>query len=605
MLSETAAHVSEHKGAQENLANLEELRRRMASRLALMVVIVSAAAMWLALPQDPFPVVEFTLWAVLLGLGLTANALVGAHERLARHLLIWGLTIALLVAMMLFPDPWLPFLGLMVIIFGAMLVTGGELMVAVVVGAWAVWTTHSGVRAYPVTSLLWLLALDVASMWLVVRTLYTALDWAWTMQQRATEWLEEARNHRAELSRVAKSLELYTELLRRSQRELAFARRQAEKARRMKEQFAANISHELRTPLNLILGFSELMHLSPEVYGDMTWPTTLRRDISHIYRSSRHLLDMIDDILDLSRLEMSGFALNKEPTPLGELVRSTVEMAQDLFRGRPVSLEAVLADDLPVLDIDRTRIRQVLLNLLKNAQRFTEVGAVRVTAYLDGNEVVVSVSDSGQGIPADQLPYIFEEFYQVDRSLRRPHEGAGLGLAISKRFVEAHGGRIWAESEEGVGSTFSFALPLSMYEWPGSAPYEQQIVDSAILKQRPCLLVVDPDPRVANLIRRHADGYEVVAVEAETLTTAVQTHQPRAIIWNRLAANDLPDELAQVLPVPVIECSLPSQSWLAHELAVVACLSKPFTGRLQIDDTMMSELEHVKAAVRPREVLLV
>lgn len=582
-MSDMAARVLQYDGVRENLANLEELRRKLASRLALMAVAVGAVAMWLALPRDPFPAMAFVFWVVLLGLGLTAHTLVGVHARLARHLLIWGLTVELLVAMILLPDPWLPFLGLMVILFGAMLVSGGELMVAIIVAAWTAWATHSGIRAYPLASLSWVLALGVVSAWLVVRTLYMTLDWAWTMQQQATEALEEARSHRAELTRAVKSLELYAGLLRRSQRELAFARRQAEKARRMKEQFAANISHELRTPLNLILGFSELMYLSPEVYGEMAWPPTLRRDVYHIYRSSRHLLEMIDDILDLSRLEMAGFTLNKEPTSLEELVRSTVEIAQDLFRGRSVKLEMKLAPDLPVLEIDRTRIRQVLLNLLKNAQRFTEAGTVRVTAHRQGNEVVISVSDSGRGIPADQLPYIFDEFYQVDRSLRRAHEGAGLGLSISKHFVEAHGGRIWAESEEGVGSTFSFALPLSTYEWPGPARYNQPAAESAALRERPCLLVVDADPRVANLVRRHVAGYEVISVEAETLPSAVHLYRPRAIVWNRLAANGQPSDFEQNLSVPIIECSLPSQSWLARELAVVACLGKPFTAQELLD----------------------
>ena len=143
---------------------------------------------------------------------------------------------------------------------------------------------------------------------------------------------------------------------------------------------------------------------------------------------------MIDDVLDLSRLEMTGGTLSKEPTSLKFLLRDTVKIAEDMFRGYAVHLEVDIAEDLPELDIDRTRIRQVLLNLLKNARRFIEVGTVRLEAERADGEVIISVSDTGPGIPVDKLSHIFNEFYQVDFSLRRHRDGAGLGLAIRKHF---------------------------------------------------------------------------------------------------------------------------------------------------------------------------
>src|SRR5262249_23140931 len=124
-------------------------------------------------------------------------------------------------------------------------------------------------------------------------------------------------------------------------------------------------------------------------------------------------------------------------------------------------LDLNIAADLPMMEIDCTRIRQVILNLLNNACSFTERGVVELVASRADREVLISVNDTGAGIPADKLPYVFDEFYQADHSLRRTHGGAGLGLAISKRFVEAHGGRIWVESSEGVGSRFTFSLPIA------------------------------------------------------------------------------------------------------------------------------------------------
>lgn len=569
--------------------NLEELRCQLADRVALTLMGVGALLILLTWPVvsfSPVGVVSFAvvpLATLLVGLGWVARALVKVHPAAARHLLVWAPTAGLLAAMWLSPEPWLPFLGLMLPPVGAMLISAGEFGTAGAIAAIATGLTLSGARTYPLPLLMIALVLGVALAWQAMRTLYTALGWAWTMQQRANHLLELARDRQGELSRALKSLDISNTLLRRTQRELIAARKQAEEARLMKEQFAANVSHELRTPLNIIVGFSEVMYLSPEVYGDADWPPTLRRDVYQIYNSSRHLLKMIDDVLELSRFEMVGFTLSKEPTSLRPLLRDTVEIVEKLFQGRPVRLELEVAQDLPTLEIDRTRIRQVLLNLLNNAARFTDEGVVRVEAKRADGEVMVAVCDTGAGIPAEELPHLFDEFYQVDRSLHRRHGGAGLGLAISKHFVEAHDGRIWVESEVGVGSTFTFTLPI-----PGKyVPVSRLLVDRPLEppepETRPPILVVDPDPAVATMIDRHLEKYEVVQVEeGERLAEEVMLHHPRAVVCNvppgeRAGCRTVFADLATAMPVPFIECSLPSQAWLADGLAVVACLTKPVT----------------------------
>ncbi len=302
-------------------------------------------------------------------------------------------------------------------------------------------------------------------------------------------------------------------------------------------------------------------------------------------------MEMIDDILDLSRFEMAGFTLSKEPTPLEQLLRGAAEIAQDLFRGRPVSLEVDIAPDLPTLEIDRTRIRQVVLNMLNNAQRFTEAGAVRLTAERTEREVVISISDTGPGIPADQLQKIFDEFYQVDRSLRRSHKGAGLGLAISKRFVEAHDGRIWAESQEGHGATFFFTLPIPGRFSPLAPSMMERPVEPAWSEARSSILVVESDPLVAAWIRRHIPEYDIVPVESiDGLDDLIRLHHPRAIICNLLPNQRSGHDGRTTLPVPVIECSLPSQAWVASELGVAACLTKPVTSQ-----RLLQTIEHLGA----------
>jgi len=460
---------------------------------------------------------------------------------------------------------------------GATLVWGGELITGAAVGAAAWWLVRSGLRAYPLLELLVVLGFGIVLAWLAMRTLYTALEWAWTMQQEARRLLDLSRDRQGELNRTLRSLDLTNSILLRTQNELIVARQQAEEAQRLKEQFAANVSHEFRTPLNLILGFSEVMHLTPEVYGSMEWPSTLRQDIYQIHRNSRHLLEMINDVLDLSRFEVVGFALDRELAPLEPLLEDTLEIVQDLFRDAPVELELAVDAPLPLLDIDRTRIRQVLLNLLNNAARFTQEGIVRVSAGRIEHEVQISVSDTGPGIPQEELSLIFDEFYQVDRSLNRQHGGAGLGLAICKRFVTAHDGRIWAESQLGTGSTFHFTLPIPGEYVPTSPLARKQWPERAPPDRQGPLLIVDPDPALADLLRRRVESTEVVQIPAsDRLLEEVMEHHPRAVVYNvpPRASKELS---LPPLPVPVVECSLPSRAWVAAERAMAAYLTKPVT----------------------------
>ena len=558
-------------------ANLEELRSMLAGRTAWVLVAAGGLGALQTLPRIHFSGLAFLAFSLLLVLGLVSRYLNKQAPRPARGLLIGGSTLLLLTSLALFPASWLPLLALPIIFLAAMLAAGAEIAAALAVIAGVAWLTYGARRSYDLVDVAAALVLGIVLARLVAHTFHEALQWAWSMQERADELLAQTRAHRAELARALKASDLAYALQSRTQQELIYARKQAEEARRTKERFAANISHELRTPLNLIMGFSELMALSPEVYGSMTWPASMRHDVQQIHRSSSHLLAMIDDILDLSRFEIVGFSLHKEPTSLEALVRDTVDITRELFRDRPVRLELAVEPGLPALDVDRTRIRQVLLNLLNNAHRFTERGCVAVAARRLNGEVIVSVRDTGPGIPADKLGFIFDEFYQVDVSLRRSHGGSGLGLAICKRFVEVHGGRIWVESQEGAGATFSFALPI-----PGeSAPavylrdqdYRRDPLQPAAYTS---IMVVDPDPAVAALVRRHMPDYEVVQVTDEgRLAGEIHARHPRAVIYNVQPGQSSQVAVETLPPVPLIECSLPSPAWLARDLAVVACLTKP------------------------------
>jgi CheY-like chemotaxis protein len=355
----------------------------------------------------------------------------------------------------------------------------------------------------------------------------------------------------------------------------------------MKQKFAANISHELRAPLNLILGFSEIMYQTPSVYGEMVWPPRLRQDVSKIYRSSRHLLALIDDILDLTHFEVMGYMLYLESTSISPFLHETADMARDLFRSKPIDFQVDIEENLPVINLDRTRIRQVILNLLNNAQRYTDCGTVRLCAKRKAHEIRVSLEDTGPGIPDDQLVHIFGEFHQADGSLRRKNEGAGLGLAISKRFVEAHSGHIWAESTIGVGSVFSFTLPILDISQPRAT------MGHVRADVRPLVLAVDANEASCRMLKQHIQDFDVVVVSpGDSLIELTEQYAPRAILINtENGTSRTADDLIRV-QIPIIEYSIPCQLWIEYQLPVNGYLVKPVSPQTLMQAVQRFETTH-------------
>lgn len=239
-------------------------------------------------------------------------------------------------------------------------------------------------------------------------------------------------------------------------REIQVKNEQLETASRYKSQFLANMSHELRTPLNGILGLTEM--ILDKIYGEV--PEKIRSALDDVQASGRHLLNLINDVLDLSKIEAGRATLSLQEYSMREVVQAIFTAMQPLAAAKHLKLKIRMPPDLPPGKGDQRRITQVLMNLVGNAIKFAESGEVRVEAKAADGSFLVSVSDSGPGIaPADQ-ERIFEEFQQVDGSSSRAKGGTGLGLAIAKRIIEMHGGRIWVESKVGAGSTFTFSLPV-------------------------------------------------------------------------------------------------------------------------------------------------
>jgi len=247
-----------------------------------------------------------------------------------------------------------------------------------------------------------------------------------------------------------------TRALQDANRQLEGKNRELEVANRHKSQFLANMSHELRTPLNAILGYTELV--LDEIYGPV--PERLREVLGRVQENGRHLLRLINDVLDLSKIEAGELRLSLADYSLADVVQSAVTAVEPLAAEKGLGLRAVVPEGLPLGRGDERRLLQVLLNLVGNAVKFTTAGEVRVAARLVGGAFEVSVSDTGPGIPEGEQERIFEEFHQVDSSSTRQAGGTGLGLAIARRIVALHGGRIGVRSQPGQGSTFSVLLPI-------------------------------------------------------------------------------------------------------------------------------------------------
>ena len=238
--------------------------------------------------------------------------------------------------------------------------------------------------------------------------------------------------------------------------ELELRNQAIERANRLKSEFLTSMSHELRTPLHTIIGFSELLDEGFE--GPLN--EKQKRFVQNIHKDSLHLLDLINDVLDLSKIEAGKLELRREAVDIQAAVEEVMASIRPQAEAKSQSLGTAL-DDLPALDADHTRFKQILLNLLSNAVKFTpEGGSIRVEAIPLEKAVQFSVIDTGVGIPKAEQELVFDKFYQVGQTTKGVREGTGLGLAITQRLVAEHGGEIWLVSEVGRGSRFSFTLPL-------------------------------------------------------------------------------------------------------------------------------------------------
>jgi len=452
-----------------------------------------------------------------------------------------------------------------------------------------------------------------AFVWTVLGAAAEAIAWAQAGYVRIRDLLESARDQRVYLKQMQEDLLQANQELERVSNRLSEMRQAAEEARRIKEEFVANVSHELRTPLNMIVGFSEMIVGAPQTYSENI-PPALLADLKVILRNSQHLSSLIDDILDLSQIEAGRWALTKERVALAEIIEAARVAVQPLYESKGLYLRTEIAPDLPLVFCDRTRIREVILNLLSNAGRFTERGGVEVRAVREGRDVLLQVTDTGPGIGREQQGKIFKPFEQLDGSIRRLHGGSGLGLSISKAFVDLHGGRMGLESELGRGTTFFVRLPIdppmAVDEGPARwlnpyVEYTPRGARSLIPRQplRSRYVVLESEDALKRLLVRYMDHVEVVSVKTWDDAIEELVRMPaQALLVNDVSVAEAFHHSGSpsVLPygTPAIICSIPWTHETSHSLGITDYLVKPISR-----EQLLGALERLQ--LKGRTVLIV
>ena len=389
--------------------------------------------------------------------------------------------------------------------------------------------------------------------WSLSSNLLDALEAASYHYSEARRLLAETQKHQVEIARILKDRNQVNYQLERMNEMLKFSRAQAEEARENRNRFMLAVSHELRSPLNFIIGFSDLMVNAPETYAPISgWPSGLYDDIQEIYTSSKHLMRLINDILDMGKIDAGQMSLYREKAQIDQIAADVRDMLTGAFEQKGISLSIELPPDLPPVYIDTTRIRQVFLNLLNNGLRFTDQGGVTLKVQKMDTHLLISVIDTGMGIAPEDLSKVFQEFRQVGEENWRRHAGTGLGLYISRHFVELHGGEMGVESIPGQGTRFFFTLPFDAPVADTPVPFRENPAPGG----NPRILLVTPNPEDTEILQRSLDGFVLQHVSTvEQAKEKTREIFPRAILVTSDAGILPPLNLPYDLPVVTFSIS--------------------------------------------------
>ncbi|MFQ5900150.1 MAG: response regulator [Thermodesulfobacteriota bacterium] len=412
--------------------------------------------------------------------------------------------------------------------------------------------------------------------------------------------------------------------LEKTNRQLADSYEKIKEVDRIKSEFLSNMSHELRTPLNSIIGFSRV--ILKGIDGQIT--DAQKKDMNVIYNSGQHLLTLINDVLDLSKIEAGKMELVLEDIDIRKLITRVVSTFDVILKEKGLKITINTETGISSTKADRTRIRQVLLNIINNAIKFTSKGTITINtrrinkediltiernpySYCpkrspieDGNMIMISIKDTGEGIKYEDMPKIFETFHQIDSSSTRKEGGTGLGMSITHKIVEMHGGEIWVESIAGVGSTFHFILPFKEHIVVENEDYSADVQSvPPVDGYKGLVAVIEDEIEAINLYKRilTKEGYNVVGIHTpERAVTEIISLKPDIIILDILMPKKDGWEIIQELKsnqttkhIPVIFCTILSDKKLGMSLGATEYLIKPVS-----DDDLLRALTALNGTVK-------
>ncbi len=428
--------------------------------------------------------------------------------------------------------------------------------------------------------------------WQPINTFYSNL----LANERTRTLAESMAKMNHELEAQSDELQQQTEELMQQNYELEIQRKQIEQANRLKSEFLSNMSHELRTPLNSVNALSQVL--------SMTAGSKLNEDENNylqiINRNGKHLLSLINDILDLSKIEAGRIEITLSEVSVKGIVSRVAEVSEPLAIKRGIKLEYEIAADVDYIETDESKLSQILLNILGNAIKFTEKGTVNIKAKNENSFLLLEISDTGIGISEKDLPYIFDEFRQVDGSSSRNYEGTGLGLAIVKKLTETLGGIIRVKSIPGEGSVFTVEIPLKFkYTEKSEIKTVDKFPDTNLNSQTKQILVVDDNLKTALSISNYLKeaGFDTfIATDGKEALKMAEKYQPFAITLDIIMPGLDGFEVLQKLKensvtqhIPVVMVSVSDDSQTGFALGAVGYINKPVE-----KDILIREINHIQ-----------
>jgi signal transduction histidine kinase/ActR/RegA family two-component response regulator len=423
--------------------------------------------------------------------------------------------------------------------------------------------------------------------------------WAMDIQHKDATRAELFYEQKEQLSEAMLQVQHANSALEMLNKRLAVAQQKAEQASQTKTVFLSNMSHELRTPLNIVIGYSSSMLNMPQMFNNVPLPEIYRPYLKLIEDNGHYLLGLINDILDLSKIEAGKLELHCVPVDLPDLLRGTLSTSIGLLKEKPLQLRPDFPEHLPPVWADPLRVRQIVLNLMSNAIKFTHTGSVTLSAQVEEDYVRIAVTDTGIGIPENALNTIFDRFQKAEHDTDKRYGGTGLGLDISKQLSVMHGGDLTVESVVNQGSTFSFILPIAQPHQIQLVPSQPTTVkeeaakikifaeaDSMVVENKAILLVED-EVNTREMIHNglEAAGYIVIdaneGAQAMELATGLlpdlvllDAYLPGIDGWDTLS---LLKADAETFRIPVIMFTAAENPERAYDLGAALVLKKPIT----------------------------